>query len=445
MSKRKDKNKNKKEEPTIPEKYVPENQIETFEEKVGKNLQNEDLLSEQMTKLNEKFNELHINHIKNTEKLNKNLEDKQRENAYLYEEIREIRDQKEEFERSCKENFEKKFEEVEEEKINAIEEITNEMNILKEDLDIALGEKRVLEEKVSKLEGEITRLNHVNNITTNNYKNKIKDLNERHHNKIKNTIDRFESFLSNNQELLNKDLYTVYRELKIKFELKLKECVNYKKKNDSLEKKNREFKLDMDNSEDLINLCAKEQMNIKKKTAELNQELEEKNNMINIIKTEYQKQVDALNNKYSQLLEENALEIENLKNEIEDRNKRIFLAQQNSKDVINSRSELELFFIDQLKQCRKEILKKRKKENDKKNCYLPYLNKSANLESKNNNNVNNNSTMTQEDNSYVTSMQKVDIKDMDPELKEKLLRNLLIKFNEGGIDKGFKRLRNEIK
>ena len=72
--------------------------------------------------------------------------------------------------------------------MNAIEEITNEMNILKEDLDIALGEKRDLEEKVRKLEGEITRLNHVNNITTNNYKNKIKDLNERHHNKIKNTI-----------------------------------------------------------------------------------------------------------------------------------------------------------------------------------------------------------------------------------------------------------------
>ena len=168
----------------------------------------------------------------------------------------------------------KKFEEVEEEKMNAIEEITNEMNILKEDLDIALGEKRDLEEKVRKLEGEITRLNHVNNITTNNYKNKIKDLNERHHNKIKNTIDRFESFLSNNQELLNKDLYTVYRELKIKFELKLKECVNYKKKNDSLEKKNREFKLDMDKSEDLINLCAKKQKNIKKKKTEIKKKKE---------------------------------------------------------------------------------------------------------------------------------------------------------------------------
>ena len=171
--------------------------------------------------------------------------------------------------------------------------------------------------------------------------------------------------------------------------------------------------------------------------------LNEKNKIIEIVKNEYQKQVDLINNKYSQILEENALEIQNLKNEIEDRNKRIFLAQQNSKEVLNSRSELELFFIDQLKQCRKEIIKKRKQENDKKNCYLPYLNKSANLESKNVNN--NSSTLTQDENVYVTSMKQVDIKDMDPELKEKLLRNLLIKFNEGGIDKGFKKLRNEIK
>ena len=215
------------------------------------------------------------------------------------------------------------------------------------------------------------------------------------------------------------------------------------KKNAILEKINREYKLDMDNNEDIINICAKEQTNIKKKTMELMETLNEKNKIIEIVKNEYQKQVDLINNKYSQILEENALEIQNLKNEIEDRNKRIFLAQQNSKEVLNSRSELELFFIDQLKQCRKEIIKKRKQENDKKNCYLPYLNKSANLESKNVNN--NSSTLTQDENVYVTSMKQVDIKDMDPELKEKLLRNLLIKFNEGGIDKGFKKLRNEIK
>ena len=441
MSKRKDKS--KKEETNKSEKFIPDNQIETYQERVLNNKKNGDILSVQVNQINDKFKELHINHIKSTEKITKNLEEKQRENAYLYEEIREIRDKREEFEKNCKENFEKKFEEVEEERIKAIESITKEMNILKEDLDKSKEEKKELEEKVRKLEAEIERLNHVNNITKNNYINKINDLNQKHHIKIKNTIDRFESFLSNNQELLDKDLYTVYRELKLKFELKLKQCVEFKKKNSELEKINREFKLDMDNNEDIINACAQEQINIKKKTEKLNEELIEKNKMVDLVKNEYQKQVDLINDKYSQILKENAIEIENLKNEIEDRNKRILLAQQSSKEVINSRSELELFFIDQLKQCRKEIIKKRKKENDKKNCYLPYLNKSSNLESKNNTN-NNNSTITQDD-IYITSMKKVDIKDMDPELKEKLLRNLLIKFNEGGIAKGFKKLRNEIK
>ena len=122
---------------------------------------------------------MYTNHIKNTEKITKNLEDKQRENAYLYEEIREIRDKREEFEKSCKENFEKKFEEVEEERIKAVEEITKEMDILKEDLEKSKEEKKDLEEKVRKLEAEIERLNHVNNITKNNYINKIKDLNQK--------------------------------------------------------------------------------------------------------------------------------------------------------------------------------------------------------------------------------------------------------------------------
>ncbi len=428
--------KNKKEETnTIPEKYYPENEIETYEDKVGKSKENQSILNVQMEQVNSKFKQLHLDHIKNTEKLNKNLEEKQRENANLYEEIREINDEKEEFEKNCKQNFEKEFEKVEEEKINAIEEITEKMNLLKEELKIATKEKNELEEKSKKLENEIIRLNHVNNITTNNYLNKIKDLKEKHHHKINNTINRFETFLLNNQELLDSDLYTVYRKLKLKFELKLKECVDYKKKNSALEKQNRQYKLDMDNNEDIINLCAKEQLNIKNKTNELIQQLNEKNQLIDLIKKEYQNQVEAINNKYSQILQENGYEIQTLKNEIEDINKRILLAQQNSREVISSRSELELFFIEQLKICRKEIIKKRKRENDKKNYYLPYLNKSSNSESKNNNST--------QDESYV--VKKVDIKDMDPEVKEKLLRSLLIKFNEGPIGKGFKKLRNEIK
>ena len=438
----KNKNKKKKDEPVIPEKYVPENQLENLGAIVDHDKENEENLNKQIKEINSNIKKLNIEHIKNTEKLNNNLNEKQRENAYLNEEIREIKDEKESFEKNLKENFEKKYEEIQEEKKKAIENITEEMNILKEDLGFAISDRDELVEKVKKLETEIERLKHVNNLTINNYENKIKDLNNKHHNKIKNTTDKFENFLKNNQELLDNDLYTVYRNLKLKFEKKLKECVDCKKQNTKLEEINREYKLDMDNNEDIINECAKEQLETKKKTLKLQEELQNKNNIIQLMKNEYQKQVEMINNKYTQILQDNSLEIQKLKNEIEDKNKKILIAQQNSKEVINSRSELELFFIDQLKECRKEIIKKRKKEFDKKNCYLPYLNKNGSTDSNRNNNS---STLTQDDSIYVTSVRKVDIKDMDPESKEKLLRSLLIKLNEGGIAKGFKKLRNEIK
>ena len=438
----KNKSKKKKDEPIIPEKYYPENQLENLGSQVICKKENTALLNSQIDEINKKIKTINLDHIKNTEKMINSLNEKQRENAYLNEEIREIKDEKESFEKNLKENFEKKYEEVQEEKKNAIEEITEEMNILKEDLEYATEEKNELLEKVKKLETEIQRLKHVNNITIQNYENKIKDLNNKHHNKIKNTTEKFENFLKNNQELLDNDLYTVYRNLKSKFEQKLKECVDYKKQNTKLEEKNREFKLDMDNNEDIINECAKEQLETKKKTLKLQEELQKKNKMIELMKSEYKNQVELINNKFSQILQENSLQIQNLKNEIEDKNKKIIIEQQNCKEVINSRSELELFFIDQLKECRKEIIKKRKREFDKKNCYLPYLNKNGSTDSNRNNNS---STLTQDDSIYVTSVRKVDIKDMDPESKEKLLRSLLIKLNEGGIAKGFKKLRNEIK
>ena len=437
----KNKSKKKKDEPIIPEKYIPENQLENLGSQVINKKENTTLLNSQIDEINKKIKTIDLDHIKNTEKIINNLNEKQKENAYLNEEIREIKDEKESFEKNLKENFDKKYEEIQQEKKNSIEEITEEMNLLKEDLEYATEEKNELLKKVEKLETEIQRLKHVNNITIQNYENKIKDLNNKHHNKIKNTTEKFENFLKNNQELLDNDLYTVYRNLKSKFEQKLKECVDYKKQNTKLEEKNREYKLDMDNNEDIINECAKEQLETKKKTLKLQEELQNKNKIIDLMKSEYQKQVQMINNKFSQILQENSLQIKNLKNEIEDVNKKIIIEQQNCKEVINSRSELELFFIDQLKECRKEIIKKRKREFDKKNCYLPYLNKNGSTESRNNNS----STMTQDDSIYVTSVRKVDIKDMDPESKEKLLRSLLIKLNEGGIAKGFKKLRNEIK
>ena len=438
MSKRKDKK--KKNEEVVEQKYIPENLIEELGRRNNDYSEKIIVFGELNTGEDEKNDKECKVYIKDTKDNNEKLEEKERENAILNREIKKIHDEKEDFERNCKENFAKKFEEVQNEKRNAIEKITDEMNELKDNLEQTTSEKDELIEKVKKLETEIKRLNHVNNITIHNYENKINDLNTRHHNKIKNTTEIFENFLKNNQELLKNDLYTVYRNLKLKFDLKLKECIDFKEKNNRLEEKNREYKLSMDNNDDIINECAKEQLETKKKTQKLTEELENRNTIIESMKQEYNNQLFIINEKFSKILQENAEEIQNLKFQIEDRDRKILIAQQNSKEVINSRSELELFFIDQLKECRKEIIKKRKMENDKKNCYLPYLNKSNTFNSKNDT-----SNITKDDSIYITSVKKVDIKDMDPESKEKLLRSILVKLNDGGTAKEFKKLRNTIK
>ena len=440
MSKRKDKKdkKGKKEEINIIDKYFPPNRVEDLGSQDINQRENIQKLNLKMNEINSKIKQRYIEHIKGTEKLCNNLFEKQRENALLQEEIREIKNEKDDFEKNCKENFEKEYMEIQSEKINAIENIKMEMTILENKLDTAKLNRDKLAAKVKKLQDEIVRLKNVNTITIQNYENKLKDLEQRHKNNIKNTTEKFENFLKNNQELLSNDLYTVYRNLKLQFELKLKECVDFRKQINELEEKNREYKLDMDNNEDIINVYAKEQVETKKKTEKLKEELENINKIIEIMKNEYQKQVDIINNRYTLILGESDEEIQNLKNEIEFTNRQIKIAQQFSKEAISTRSEIELFFLDQLKECRKEILKKRKKENEKKN-YLPYINKNNNTM-----NINNNSTMTQDDSLCITS-KKVDIKDMDPEVKEKLLRGLLIKINERGIAKGFQKLRNEIK
>ena len=81
----KNKNKKKKDEPVIPEKYVPENQLENLGAIVDHDKENEENLNNQIKEINSNIKKLNIDHIKNTEKLNNNLNEKQRENAYLNE------------------------------------------------------------------------------------------------------------------------------------------------------------------------------------------------------------------------------------------------------------------------------------------------------------------------------------------------------------------------
>ena len=180
-----------------------------------------------------------------------------------------------------------------------------------------------MSDKVEKLELEIQRLNLVNTDTIQKYENEIKEINEKHSNKLKQTSDIFEKFLENNKELLTTDLYTDYRELKSKFETKKKESVDYRYKNNALYQQNKMFKLSMSNNDGIINECARAQVEAKKKNKKLQEQIEQKDKIIEQMKLDYQSQISDINNKFTQLLQDNETEIQSLKNELNSKNKRL--------------------------------------------------------------------------------------------------------------------------
>ena len=106
-----------------------------------------------------------------------------------------------------------------------------------------------------------------------------------------------------------------------------------------------------------------------KKVKKLNEEIEQKEKIIEKIKQEYQTKITDINNKFSKILQENEQEIQYLKNELSIKNKKLMAIEFTSKNAMNARSELELFFLEQLSQCKIEIAKKRKMEEERRKRY----------------------------------------------------------------------------
>ena len=87
-----------------------------------------------------------------------------------------------------------------------------------------------------------------------------------------------------------------------------------------------------------------------------------------------------------------------------------------TKEIIEARNETEIFFLDALNEAKKDLYKL-KKEKDKRGCFFPTLK-----------------------NYYQISNPKVDIRELTPEMREKILRNLFEKINKGYVEKNFREL-----
>ena len=241
---------------------------------------------------------------------------------------------------------------------------------------------------------------------------------------MKETFNIFEKFLENNKELLTTDLYKDYRDLKIKFKAKKKELIEFKNKNNELTQKKKMFKFSVQNNDGIIKKCARAQVEAKKINKSLKEQIDKKNKLIEKMSIEYESQIQSINEKFQEIMLKNDKEINKLKEELGNKNRKLLSIRTTSENAMNARSDLELFFIEQLQECKIEIAKKKKLEEERKKNMFPFLNLSISSQ------FNNNSGSTEEDSIFLTNARKLAINDIDPEYKEKLLRNLLNRINE---------------
>lgn len=68
------------------------------------------------------------------------------------------------------------------------------------------------------------------------YEKRIADLKDSFDNEMKEEKTRVDEFLKFNEDLRESDLYSVYKDLRRKFEEKLKECIEYKDKSEKISK-----------------------------------------------------------------------------------------------------------------------------------------------------------------------------------------------------------------
>ena len=173
--------------------------------------------------------------------------------------------------------------------------------------------------------------------------------------------------------------------------------MEYEKKIENLENKNK------NNISKLQEMKKKYDALMKEKTNDLiEDEIKQYINELN-------SQIDSRQNELNSLNEE--------MNYLNEENKRLkFL----TKEIIEARNETEIFFLEVLNDAKMELYKQ-KKEKIKRDCFFPKLKNFY-------------------EEKYRSEDIKVDIRELTPELRETILRNLFQKINEGYNEKNFKEL-----
>ena len=272
--------------------------------------------------------------------------------------------------------------------------VNNENNIIK-----------LLQQKINEIENE---LEHNENTFTHNKKVMQKRLEEKDE-----EIKKLSKKLNEKAENTKKEHEISINNLKKNFMNQIKELTN-----ENIKLKNKVEELTMKSDEDDEKIKELEEKNKK-----LNEEMNEVNKKYNLFITNDQKNVfeddiKELIKKYDDKLTEDQNEINSLNEEM------LYLNQENkklkflTKEIIEARNETEIFFLEALNEVKRDLYKI-KKEKDKRGSFFPTLKKN-----------------------YETNLIKVDIRTLTPEMRERVLRNLFEKINQGYDESKFRELNN---
>lgn len=130
------------------------------------------------------------------------------------------------------------------------------------------------------------------------------------------------------------------------------------------------------------------------------------------------KELFELNFKLTKIVEDKDKEIKKLKQMLKIKTEENTQLRSLSQMILDQRSEIEQFFIESLEEAKVESYK-RKKEAERKGNYFPNLSKKY-------------------EEKVSTGAKNLDIKDLSPEDKEKVLRLLFSKINENYKPKSYK-------
>ena len=406
----------KKDKEEIIQKYQNEGIIESELDQITKDDMEINNLKTKLTSLSLDFRKTEDQYSQNQNSIKIILNKRIKLNEQLNEKYTKIKEERDEIEQNFQKNFERQFEELQKEKESVIKKANEDMEKMKEEYIEEKTKKKTLKKEVAELNKEVQKINNITSNTIQEYEIKIKDLNEKHTKKFKQTIEIFEHFLQNNQELLTTDLYSIYKELKEELNIKNEEFEDYKLRNGNLNIENKKYKNQMNNNIKIIDNCAQVQVQGKKKNQNLIDELDKKNKIIEQMKSKYEEQLEKINSQFNNIVNEDQNEIKELKNKIQQKNKELNDLKSVNKEILDSRTNLESFFLEKLKEVKKEIVEKKKKDIERKKSYFPYLN------------VNNKVDLG--DSLYLTNIKNINVNDIDHQSKDRIIRSLFNKIND---------------